>query len=61
MQSKTLFSLVEKIRVQRIRLNNHAHPSAYTGPWTPEDELKFIEVDISLTSWLNSTGQTSQL
>jgi len=40
MQSETLFALIGKIRVQRIRLSSQPG-TALPGPWSPEEELKF--------------------
>ena len=46
MQSETLFSLIGKIRVQRIRLSSHHHTSIST-PWTIQEELKLEDVHLS--------------
>lgn len=54
MQSETLFSLVGKIRVQRIRLAQQAAPTL-TCPWTAEESIKFYEVISNKISSLNFT------
>ena len=43
MQSETLFALIGKIRVQRIRLSTQSG-TPVSGPWTLEEELKLEDV-----------------
>ena len=57
MQSETLFSLIGKIRVQRIRLSSQPNTTV-TGPWTPEEEIKFEDVKSRLFSLSNSMVPT---
>jgi hypothetical protein len=45
MQSETLFALIGKIRVQRIRLSSQPGCTV-PGPWTTEEELKFEDVNL---------------
>ena len=43
MQSETLFALIGKIRVQRIRLA-HCPSNIINNPWTNDEEYKFYSV-----------------
>lgn len=58
MQSETLFAIIGKIRVQRIRLSSQPGMST-PGPWTTEEEVKFEDVNIKQFSSSNSMAQIS--
>ena len=48
MQTETLFSLIGKIRVQRIRLSSQQN-SSNSGHWTLDEELKLEDVQENIT------------